>query len=321
MSDLSAREVKAAAAQWFERRNFWAWTAEDESEFASWLDASFAHRAAYVRVEAAWKRAERLTVVKSSLRPQPARVREPSWPRHMRFAGAAAVIAAAIGAAYFWPHSEPESQTYATMVGGRETLALADGTRIDLNTDTRLRTRITAHERKVWLDKGEAYFQVKHDAAHPFVVIAGAHRITDLGTKFVVRETGERVDVSLLEGRARIDAPNARDTAQSAILMPGDVAVATDTSLSVRKRPTRRIENDLAWRTGLLVFNNTTLGEAADAFNRYNRVKLVIENPQTAALTIDGTFHTDNVAAFVDVAQHVLKLNVKTSGDEIVIAP
>ncbi|HTO41861.1 MAG TPA: DUF4880 domain-containing protein, partial [Rhizomicrobium sp.] len=61
-----AREVKAAAAQWFERRTFWPITADDEARFAEWLNASLAHRAAYVRVEAAWQRGERLGVLKPS---------------------------------------------------------------------------------------------------------------------------------------------------------------------------------------------------------------------------------------------------------------
>jgi transmembrane sensor len=221
----------------------------------------------------------------------------------------------------------PEQKTYASAVGERKILTLSDGSRIELNTDTVLRVAQNADGRKVWLDRGEAYFEIKHDAAHPFVVMAGHHRVTDLGTKFVIREAGARVDVALLEGRARIDTPasggagDGEDKTRFAILTPGDVAVATNTSLSVRKTATRRIENDLAWRTGLLVFNNTTLAEAASAFNRYNRTRLVIENPQTAALTIDGTFHTGNLAAFVDVARHVLKLTVKRKPGEIVISP
>jgi len=322
MSDLSAREVKAAAADWFERRNFWNWTAENESEFAGWLNASLAHRAAYVRVEAAWKRAERLTVMKSSLHPQTARVPQSSRSRVWFFGAAAAVaatIVAAIGATSLWPTAEPETQTYATMVGGRETLALTDGTKIDLNTDTQLRTQITARERKVWLDKGEAYFQVKHDAAHPFIVIAGTHRITDLGTKFVIRRDAAQIEVSLVEGRAQVDAINSKTNAPSVEMMPGDVVVASANRIETLKRPVATLSQDLSWRQGLLVFKRTTLGEAANQFNRYNREKLIVDR-STAQLKIGGTFQSDNISDFAEVAREVLGVRIQRHGEQTEIS-
>ena len=316
MSD--AREIKRrAAALVIARRTSEEWSQSDQQNLDAWIGERPEHSIAFWRMDAAWESTNRLAVLRTN--------RAETAPRSSLMPRTAKAVAAlaAIGLVAFAAQSTltPKQKVYASAVGDRKILTLSDGSRIELNTDTVLRVAQSDNGRKVWLDKGEAYFDIKHDAAHPFVVEIGKHRVTDLGTKFVIRETGERVDVSLLEGRARIDAPDAEDKTHSAILTPGDVAVATNNSLSVRKTPTRRIENDLAWRTGLLVFNNTTLGEAADAFNRYNRRKLVIENPQTAGLTIDGTFHTNNVMAFVDVAQHVLKLNVKTGNDEIVIAP
>ena len=314
----NAHDIKRRAAHFvIARRTSEDWSQSDQQNLDAWLAEGPEHAIAFWRMDAAWESTNRLSI----LRPQH---REPApraglLPRTARAVAAIAAIALVAYAAQ--SEFAPKEKVYASAIGDRKILTLADGSRIELNTDTVLRVAQDAAGRKVWLDKGEAYFSIKHDGAHPFVVQVGKHRITDLGTKFVVRETGERVDVSLLEGRARIDAPDAEDKTHSAILTPGDVAVATSNSLSVRKIETRRIENDLAWRTGLLVFNNTSLGEAADAFNRYNNKKLVIENPQTAGLTIDGTFHTNNVMAFVDVAQHVLKLNVKTGNDEIVIAP
>jgi transmembrane sensor len=320
MSDLPAREVKAAAADWFERRNFWDWTADNEAAFAEWLNASFAHRAAYVRVEAAWKRTERLTVFKSSVR------REPQPPQRERtrfwFAGAVAAtfaIAAIVGAITYWPSAQPQTQTYATAIGGRETLALTDGSRIELNTDTQLRTLITARERKVWLDKGEAYFQVRHDAAHPFVVIAGNHRVTDLGTTFVVRRDATKMEVALVEGRAQVDALNSQTNAPSVEMVPGDIVIATANRIETQKKPVAVLSADLAWRQGLLIFKRSTLAEAAAQFNRYNREKLVID-ASAAQLKIGGTFQSDNITDFAEVAQEVLGVRIAHRGDQTIIS-
>ena len=314
----TAREIKRRAAAFVvARRACEDWNEAEQQSLDAWLNQSLEHSIAYWRMDAAWESTNRLSVLRPSRNDAPARAI--GLPRAAKAVAALIAVAAIAFAAR--AEFAPAQKTYASALGDRKILTLRDGSRIELNTNTVLRVAQSGQGRKVWLDKGEAYFDIRHDAANPFVVEIGKHRVTDLGTKFVIRESGQRVDVALLEGRARIDAPDAQDNPHSAVLMPGDVAVATENSLSVRKTPTRKIENELAWRTGLLVFNSTTLGEAADAFNRYNRRKLVIENPQTAALTIDGTFHTNNVAAFVDVAQHVLKLNVKSNSSEIVISP
>jgi transmembrane sensor len=320
MSDLPAREVKATAAEWFERRNFWEWSAENEAAFAEWLNASLAHRAAYVRVEAAWKRTERLTVLKSSVRrPQQPAPRERSRFWFFGAAAATVAVAALAGAIVYWPSAEPETQTYATMVGGRETLALTDGTKIELNTDTQLRTQITAHERKVWLDKGEAYFQVKHDAAHPFVVIAGNHRVTDLGTKFVIRRDAAKMEVALVEGRAQVDALNSKTNAPSVEMVPGDVVIATANRIETQKKPVAALSTGLAWRQGLLIFKRSTLAEAAAQFNRYNREKLVVDG-SAAQLKIGGTFQSDNITDFAEVAREVLGVKIAHRGDQTVIS-
>ncbi len=322
MSDAqtSARDVKAAAAQWFERRNFWNWSPENESEFAEWLNASLAHRAAYVRVEAAWKRTERLTVLKSAVHPQTQTAPRAS-ARFWFFgaAAAAAAIVAVLGANTFWVAEKPETQIYATAIGGRETLALTDGTKIELNTDTQLRTQITARERRVWLDKGEAYFQVKHDAAHPFIVIAGNHQVTDLGTKFVVRREDAKIEVSLVEGRAQVDALNSKANAPSVQMVPGDVVVASANRIETQKKPVAALSTDLSWRQGLLVFKRTTLDQAAAEFNRYNREKLVIAE-NAAQLKIGGTFQSDNIADFAEVAKDVLGVRIERRGDQTVIS-
>ena len=282
---------------------------------------SLAHRAAYVRVEAAWKRTERLAVLRATMRAQA----QSETRERFRFfplrAAAVLLIAGMLGAgAAAWLWSESKTQTYATAVGGRETLALADGSKIELNTDTQLRTQITASERKIWLDKGEAYFEVKHDAVHPFVVIVGNHRVTDMGTKFFIRRDAARVEVALVEGHAQLDALNSPTRAPSIQMVPGDVVVASADRVETAKKPVATLSSDLSWRRGLLVFKHTTLGEAATEFNRYNREKLVIADTVTAQLQIGGTFQSDSIADFAEVAKEVLGVRIEHQSNKTVIS-
>src|SRR3546814_18300530 len=82
---------------------------------------------------------------------------------------------------------------YDTPVGGQRLIALADGSQIELNTKTVVRTAVSKTLRRVWLDNGEVFFEIAHDAAHPFVIFAGPKRITVLGTNFSVRRDGDKV--------------------------------------------------------------------------------------------------------------------------------
>lgn len=311
-SAMSAKEIDALAANWLQRRHFWEWSSKDQEALDAWLAESMAHRAAYLRLSEIWNRTGRLV----ALRPQnPVR---PTFRFRPVFGHVAAgiVAVAVLAAAVTWLQPETPKQSYTTSIGGRESIVLIDGSRIELNTDTVLRVAKTGRERMVWLDKGEAYFQIRHDAARPFIVWAEGHRIIDLGTKFVVRREPNRLEVSLMEGRARLDGP----ADQSAVLVPGDVAVATAKSLLVSKKSERLLSEDLGWRNGVLTFNRTTLANAVAEFNRYNHTTLAVADAETGKRRIYGTFPTTDVEAFTRVVQAVFGLKVTQRGGEILIS-
>ncbi len=305
-----ARETDAAAAQWLQRRHFWDWTEKDQADLDTWLDQSFAHRAAYLRLSDVWLRTGRLVALRPPFPPQHRRIA----PLFQAVAGLAAIAVVSFFA--FRTPGAPPDQRYMTSIGGRESILLADGTKIELNTDTVLRVSGRAGERLVWLDKGEAFFQVRHDANHPFVVHSADHQITDLGTKFLVRGEAGILKVSLVEGRARVDGPGNK----YAILVPGDVAIATESKLAVTQKPETALDRSSSWRRGVLVFDNTSLSEAVAEFNRYNRTKLIISDAETGSRKIYGTFPTTDVDAFSRLARAVFGLKVERRGDQTVIS-
>lgn len=224
---------------------------------------------------------------------------------------AALVAVMVLGAGAVVALNTPQERTYATPIGGHETVRFADGTQIELNTNTILRAKMTTHERIVWLEKGEAYFEVKHDPARPMNVIIGARRITDLGTQFLVHRDFGQVKVALFEGRVRIGATN---------LAPGDEAIATATSIAVSRKSVEDLTNEIAWRNGVLAFRHATLADAAKAFNRYNAIKLVLADQEVAHQTIGGTFRTNDVQGFSAAVKSLLGLHVVNEGNQIVIS-
>lgn len=314
----AVKDVRARAATWIaEYRSVDDWDDEAQAKLVAWLGESPSHMVEFLRLEATWDRTDRLAALR---KPRNSLVAAGMRLRSLliRVAAGLAVIAVAGTAAELLLNVRT-TRTYATAIGKHETLKLSDGSIVELNTDTVLRVSDGADQRKVWLDQGEAYFKIEHDPVHPFIVLAGVHRVTDLGTSFAIRRAADVVKIVLVEGRARLENAGAGG-AQSAVLQAGDIATATARSLAVEKQKQETIKAALSWRCGLLVFHHTTLAEAAAEFNRYNHGKIAIWDAYSAAQTFNGTLPTTDVAAFVRVTQKTFGLHVTKRGDDIVIS-
>lgn len=317
--------VADTAVDYFERRNSGEWSDAEQAEFHAWLAQSDFHLAAYLRLEGIASYAERVHAA------HPVRVRKINMPREglddrrrrmsLRFfVPLLAAASVALIATFGWPLVtsllQPPDRTDSTDIGGRTLLSFADRTQIELNTETAIRFRMTSRERIVWLEKGEAWFHVAHDAARPFTVIVGTHRITDLGTEFVVHRNANNVDVALVSGRATLSTEGV----QTATLIPGDEAVATSRSLSVTRKTPQELADELAWRQGMLVFRKTPLAEVAREFNRYNTTKVVIADPSIANVEIVANLRANDFESFLQIAHDVLGLHVERQGSVVFIS-
>ncbi|HVZ70514.1 MAG TPA: FecR domain-containing protein [Rhizomicrobium sp.] len=320
IAPASAADVDARAMDFILKRHLDDWSAQDRAEFESWLAQSFAHKAAYWRLQSVWSRADRLSALRPLSPNRPAPKTAPRRGALLKIA-ATVVLLAGAGAAAVAFMSNPAAKTYETALGERKNITLADGSRIELNTDTVIRADVNESRRTIELVRGEALFQVHHDAARPFTVLASHHRITDLGTTFVVREKPGRLEVALLEGQARLESESAKARSQQvAVLMPGDEAVATPQRISVTRKPVAGIRDDLGWRRGVLVFHRTSLSEVAAEYNRYNERKIVIADRSAAARTMSATLPVNDLDTFARIARNFLGLRVRESKDEIVIS-
>jgi transmembrane sensor len=317
--EISAAEaIRIEAADWIlKQRMATNWGEQDRQELAAWQTRSTAHLLAYLRLESAWKQTDRLAALRGPMKPLPTQPRLP-WRLMGRISAALAFVAVAgVVGLNLLPGSH--QRIFSTGVGGHQRVTLADGSLVELNTNTTVRLAADGSARTAYLDKGEAYFRITHDAAHPFVVLAGSHRIIDVGTAFVVRREPKQLSVALLEGGARFDTPTDKSS-QAIELKPGDEVIATAGKVIRRSESLNKLTSELGWRRGNLIFNGTTLAEAAAQFNRYNATKLIIADPDTARLKINGTFAANNARAFIDATQVVLGLKLQNRNSEIVIS-
>jgi transmembrane sensor len=223
---------------------------------------------------------------------------------------AAMLLVLAVGAITWILVSRAGWQVYETGFGGFQRVALADGSTTMLNTDSRIRARMSSGRRDIVLDRGEALFTVTHDTRRPFDVTAGDTVVRAVGTAFSVRlRDQQQVDVIVTEGRVAIDPPD--DSVNGKLPLPvalpelstlaaGETVSVKAHRMRVQKIADEDVTRKLAWTKGRLSFDRATLAEAVAEFNRYNRRQLVVDDPRIATLHIGGVFDATDLNSFVD---------------------
>lgn len=340
----SLGQTKDIAAMWIARRGSETWSAADEAELAQWLDASTGNLIAFLRMEAAWRKADRLSVLGAGFErgvvPSLEDFRASPFFKHaqkavpaagpmppgtstltllVRWAAAASVVIF-IGLGFWGWASLDAATAYSTPIGVTAVVPLRDGSKITLNTASEVRVAVTETERQVDLEQGEAFFEVAKDPEHPFVVRAADKRIVVVGTKFSVRRERNDLRVVVTEGAVRVEQERAEPQTASIELPAGSVARATAGSMAIQERTLPEVEELLSWRSGYIVFHETSLADAVAEFNRYNIVKFVIEDPVVAGINISGNFRSTNVDSFARLLEVDFPLVVDRQGDRIVLA-
>ncbi|CAO3438402.1 FecR family protein [Azospirillum doebereinerae] len=289
------------ASAWFFRLQAEDHTATERAAFAAWLARGPAQARAWAEVrdllgalEAPARAAHHAATPAASRtakRPQTAPVR-----RILRgFATAALVLLLAGGALWRGPTLYQNAiADHATAAGQRLTLRLPDGSTADLNGDSALAVDFRGEERRVRLLRGEAWFQVTHDPAHPFVVDAGVGAARVLGTQFSVRRDADRVTVTVGEGLvevAALESGGAFQWEDTVRVHPGESVETGPRGLSAPQPTDPGIA--FAWRHGQIVFRQQSLASVIDALNRQWPGRVVLLNDEAAERVVSGVFSLD----------------------------
>lgn len=267
---------------------------------------AFDTRRAYERLV---KKLDRPGAVAGEMLPFPRpRPRRP-WLR----VAAAAVAMAAAAVVLFSIHSNPPAPGPATPAaatawqsrtvagGDKTTIALADGSHVTLNGQSTLAWPETFGATRTVRLQGEAYFEVAHDAAHPFVVEAGGLRTTVLGTKFNL-SAGARAataEVALVEGRVQVEAIAPRTPLAATVLQPGQQFTLEKKSGAARVSAFDR-DSVTGWLTGRLVFRDDRLDVVAAKLERRFGVTCEIADPAVASKAINAHFETESLPEILE---------------------
>ena len=337
-----AQDIEAAAAAWFERREWSDWDATAQKALEAWLSESTAHRVAYVRLEAAWERAERLKALGAGAQlgrvpardsfgfsPQDSAI-QPIDVAPIARAGAHASSPSsrlkwAIGVASLaavltlgvWYQSVARWQTYGTSLGAIAPVALADGSHITLDSNTRIHVALDLGHRRVRLDQGAALFEVAKDPTRPLIVEVANTRVTAVGTEFSVRRDSDEITVLVKEGRVRIEGDRRHFGGQATELAAGGQASTRGSEIAIERVSLSEVDRALSWRQGYLEFQETPLPQVVAEFNRYRVQRIEIDDPRLNAIRIGGRFRCTDADAFLNLLQQGFPVVVTRDEDHV----
>lgn len=344
-----ASDISDAAAAWLVQLEGQT-SPQIWDSFQAWMDQDPRHRAVFIRLRVAWNHVDLLknmrpvdgtidadllattkinpsSIASRGLQPlrgtHRRRPDELVMPERRRVFAIAAAIAATGVVAWFGSY-HLGWKSFETGVGGREKTELADGSTVDLNTDTQLNVRISGNRRDIMLARGEALFHVAHDSNRPFYVTAGSAVVRAVGTEFSVRiRDPEHVDVLVSEGRVAVGAPGTEANFENPALLAtapkvsaGEAASVQRNSVAVRRVPSQEIFRKLAWTTGYLAFHGETLDAAVREFNRYNQRRMTIADPSIVHVQVGGNFRTTELDSFTAALQRSFGIQAQVAGND-----
>jgi transmembrane sensor len=336
---MDSQAIEASAARWLAKREGAAWTESDQGELDAWLIESTLHRVAFIRLDTVWRHTARLRALGAGVPPGivPSAgywniggrmgdtaaagdfAATPLWRRW--YGIAAALVLAVVGGAYFIFNPLQGVTRYATPLGGLETITLADGSRITLNTGTAVRVRFGHTRRAIDIDSGEVYFVVAKDPTRPFVVIVANEQVSAVGTQFSIRRASNETQIIVTDGRVQLTSARPGASPESLSLQAGTIAHARPANIQVEHASEAELDELLSWRDGFVVFRDTALADAVAEFNRYRAETILIGDPSIARVKISGKFRPGNTEAFLWLLQQGFPITVEQEKDHIVLKP
>lgn len=339
-------EIEAVAAEWAARVDNGPLDPPDQALLESWLAGDARRLGAYARAQAAFIHARRAKALGAGFDPDAylathgvtAETVDAEFPETLaqavargeaeptRAAGlrrrtfligggaVAASVAAALGLGW-----QAAAQTYSTARGEIRLVPLEDGSTITLNTASTARVTFSRRQRLVELVEGEALFDVAEDAERPFVVSASPARVRAIGTSFTVsRLHRQPVQVLVAQGVVEVERPGSAKRA-SRVTANARAVLAGSAPIKVTPLAATDIARALAWREGMLLFEDAPLHRAASEFARYSDMHILFADESVGQETVTGLFAANNPAGFAKAVALGLDLRVRRDRAGIVL--
>lgn len=313
-NQAAAAQAQEDAIQWLAVLNSPRLTEAQEKAFFEWLNQSSLHQAAYVKAEQLWQRGAVLAQVKDA-------PRSSHWaiPAGLGWAVACSFLAIVCWTFFSYIDLDRQHYRYQTAKGEQKEQQLEDGSRIVLNTDSRIEITFDKKQRRIELHQGEVFFDVRKDG-RPFEVVTQLGVVRVLGTHFSVYRTASDVQVTVIEGQVALGTnpamnesftPAAVLRANQRLTMAG--AMAGDPPEAVDPR------SALAWRKKQLVFKGQALNQVVDELNRYLSSPVRLADPALGRVEITAVIQLDDVQLSLAALAQSLGLTLTTNSTDYIL--
>lgn len=337
MNDIAAhrrRVVLREASEWLVRLQDDPLAESDLEAWGRWMAASPDHASAFDDVSALWDASAGLdsdTLQRARAQRTPHAAPPPSTMlSHARrrrvgrwLAGMAATVLVVVGAGYLYvqPAQLLQEERFATEVGERRHVALADGSTIDLDAGTDIIVRYGKDRRDIELRRGLALFSVAHAPERPLVVVAGPVRSQVLGTRFAVghRAAGD-VAVTVLEGHVRVSAvrPSGGDIDRFDATAGQQVDFFAAQGLASPRPVNAQLST--AWRGGTVVYQGERLSNVIADLNRYSRVPVRLQDPALGQIKVTGRWELAGTDRWLEGLAQAVGMEVLRGADVILLS-
>jgi transmembrane sensor len=312
---ISKEDIQLQASEWISRIDR-SLSAAEQQDFQNWANISESHRQILFDMAQIWDDLSVLNEL-SGLIPLE---RIDGQARHTKTHKVLWPMAASIGflmiSVLSWLvlnqnpniNSEHLVTKITTAVGEQKPMTLPDGSVVYLNTNSELQIDFTDARRNILLIKGEAHFEVAHDKSRPFVVTAAYNTVTAIGTAFNVQLiNAQRFELLVTEGKVLVkndqqliddetssDNSSPLDGAGTLLIAGQKAMVAADSSEAV-SLSVEQMQNDLAWRQGIVVFDGEPLAEALIEISRYMPVHFEFADDKVRKQRMAGFFKAGDI--------------------------
>ncbi len=325
---IPEHDSRAEARAWARKQASGPLNASEQRDFNAWLVASRENQYAYDMARIVWDDlgqmahlkeetgfAERLwgglrTVFAPMVRPVPVLV--------------AVGITAAMLVWQPWQLLAPEVTGLTTQTGEIKKIALADGSFVTLGARSSAEVNYSSRKRQIYLRSGEAFFDVKADAARPFIVTVGEADIQVLGTQFDVAYGPQVVRVAVQDGAVKVQKNSSVsvDAFGQQVLIAGQHAMVTEAGVTEPANISQAERAPGAWRRGRLVYDGASLASVVADANRYSEDKIIIADDSLASLQVTAAFKAGEINQLLRSLQVALPLVVEKTekGQTLLVA-
>ncbi len=345
---LATKEkIREQASEWIIRLEDPDLSDDDIDSLLEWLDQSPVHRSEFLELASTWGNFDILSELSHLIPLEDHRIKQSTGWRLFRFgwrqAGLAVTsICVVIALGIFSKKEEDSLQVglpdnteivYTTLIGNQDSIDLADGSYMKLNTNSKVRVDYNDKFRDIFLERGEVHFEVNKDPLRPFVVHVGYGSVTAVGTAFNIRYRGELIGVTVTDGVVEVNTAAAEKLPDRIGVIAVEEELTAPTKASVKAgqkvefdRIIRFVENvepeemdrDLAWQRGMLIFNGDSLEDAVTEITRYTNTKIIINDEAIRRVQIGGYFRTGEIESMLRAFETSFGIAVERVNENLV---